>query len=77
MVSIVSNMRLPELNSSFPSRGNLGLRGGTHEEGGRGWFRCAAGYAPVAGKKGLDDLLLAVPSTPNKGAAVWIYTVEE
>jgi len=36
-----------------------------------------AGYTPRAGKKGLDRIFLAVPYSPNKDAAVWVYTVQE
>jgi DNA-binding beta-propeller fold protein YncE len=36
-----------------------------------------AGYTPRVGKKGLDRIFLAVPYSPNKDAAVWVYTVQE
>jgi len=36
-----------------------------------------AGYTPRAGKKGLDRIFLAVPYSPNKDAAVWVYTFQE
>lgn len=36
-----------------------------------------AGYTPRVGKKGQNRFYLAVPNTPGKDAAVWIYTVEE
>ena len=36
-----------------------------------------AGYTPSVGKKGQNRLYLAVPNSPGKEAAVWIYTVEE
>ena len=35
-----------------------------------------AGYTPRVGKKGLDRIFLAVPYSPNKDAAVWVYTVQ-
>jgi hypothetical protein len=36
-----------------------------------------AGYTPRVGKKGLDRVFLAVPYSPNKDAAVWVYSVQE
>jgi hypothetical protein len=36
-----------------------------------------AGYTPRVGKKGLDRVFLAVPYSPSKDAAVWVYTVQE
>jgi hypothetical protein len=36
-----------------------------------------AGYSARIGKKGQDRFFLAVPATPGKDAAVWVYTVEE
>ena len=36
-----------------------------------------AGYIPRVGKKGQNRLYLAVPNSPGKDAAVWVYTVEE
>jgi DNA-binding beta-propeller fold protein YncE len=36
-----------------------------------------AGYSPRVGKKGQNHFYLAVPTTPGKEAAVWIFTVEE
>ena len=35
-----------------------------------------AGYSARIGKKGQDRFFLAVPATPGKDAAVWVYTVE-
>jgi hypothetical protein len=35
------------------------------------------GYTPRVGKKGLDRVFLAVPYSPSKDAAVWVYTVQE
>lgn len=36
-----------------------------------------AGYTPRVGKKGLDRIFLAVPYSPNKDAAMWVYSVQE
>ncbi|HWW51324.1 MAG TPA: YncE family protein [Verrucomicrobiae bacterium] len=36
-----------------------------------------AGYTPKIGKKGQNRFYLAVPNTPGRDAAVWVYTVEE
>jgi hypothetical protein len=36
-----------------------------------------AGYTPRVGKKGLDRVFLAVPYSPNKDAAMWVYSVQE
>ena len=35
-----------------------------------------AGYSARLGKKGQDRFFLAIPNTPGKEAAVWIYTVQ-
>jgi hypothetical protein len=36
-----------------------------------------AGYAGRVGKKGFDRLYVAVPARANRGAEVWIYTVQD
>jgi DNA-binding beta-propeller fold protein YncE len=36
-----------------------------------------AGYTSRLGKKGQDRFFLAIPNTPGKEAAVWVYTVQE
>ena len=36
-----------------------------------------AGYLGKIGKKGFDRLYVAVPARANRGAEVWIYTVQD
>ena len=36
-----------------------------------------AGYSGKVGKKGFDRLYVAVPARANRGAEVWIYTVQD
>jgi DNA-binding beta-propeller fold protein YncE len=36
-----------------------------------------AGYSARLGKKGQDRFFLAIPNTPGKEAAVWVYSVQE